>query len=254
MDKGVELIHYLHIQPSRSIELSLRDLAERLGIKEASELDVAIKCNQELKRLNLSCSPPIKEGSFDQVRLISANFDSSLDEVKSDIKMHENQELEFKSTYLYNIKQGMAQPDRPISELDSKTIEFEVYKTICGFLNQEGGKLYIGIEDDGTIYGVENDFKCLGDDGDYDKWELKLRNAVRTRFKDGKKIANYIQIKNLELEGKTVVQVIVTPKKEESFVLNNNGEFEFRMRQGNETPKYTIDELPSLVLRRRNIK
>jgi len=48
------------------------------------------------------------------------------------------------------------------SEQESNTVEFKVtlpkneqiIKTIIGFCNQKGGKLIVGIADDGTIIGV----------------------------------------------------------------------------------------------------
>ena len=72
--------------------------------------------------------------------------------------------------------------ERPISELivlgDSVTLEFKStlqwdvihdqmnnnlrhssLKTISAFLNTEGGTLIIGVEDDGTIFGLDNDLK-----------------------------------------------------------------------------------------------
>ena len=46
--------------------------------------------------------------------------------------------------------------------LESQTVEFkqiwkdEYLKTICAFANSEGGILYIGLNDDAVILGVEN--------------------------------------------------------------------------------------------------
>lgn len=255
MDPGISLIHLIHSKPSKSIELSIAELAEKLCIEEDNQLDIALNCIQELDRLNLISSPSLKDAGFDEPRIISvmSDVDTTVEDVKNDLKIGENQTLEFKSTYIFNIKQNAAEPEKPVHKLSSASIEYEVYKTICAFLNQEGGKLYIGVKDDGSIYGIEKDFKCISDRATYDDWELKLRSGIRQRFKDGNKISNYIVISPFEVDSKRVIQVIVSPRKEESFVKNNNGEFEFRMRQGNESPKYSIDELPVVVLRRRGI-
>ena len=37
----------------------------------------------------------------------------------------------------------------------------EYLKWICGFANAQGGKIYIGCNDDGEIVGVENSKKLL---------------------------------------------------------------------------------------------
>jgi predicted HTH transcriptional regulator len=41
-------------------------------------------------------------------------------------------------------------------------INLKTFKTIVAFLNSDGGTLLIGVEDDGRIYGLENDFSLLG--------------------------------------------------------------------------------------------
>ncbi len=39
----------------------------------------------------------------------------------------------------------------------------EYLKWICGFANAQGGKIYIGTRDDGTVIGVRNSKKLLED-------------------------------------------------------------------------------------------
>ena len=39
----------------------------------------------------------------------------------------------------------------------------EYLKQICGFANAQGGKIYIGTRDDGTVIGVSNSKKLLED-------------------------------------------------------------------------------------------
>lgn len=36
----------------------------------------------------------------------------------------------------------------------------EYLKWICGFANAQGGKIYIGTRDDGTVIGVKNSKNC----------------------------------------------------------------------------------------------
>lgn len=60
--------------------------------------------------------------------------------------------------------------------IENQNVEFKreyndkVNKTILGFLNTEGGTLYLGMEDDGSIYGL---------DGDIDEWYRKTVNSFR---------------------------------------------------------------------------
>lgn len=80
----------------------------------------------------------------------------------------ESQTLEFKSSARWNIRTGS--PD--------KKIEHAIIKTVCGFLNAEGGTLLIGVDDDGHVVGLENDWRSLAGKGNRDGYELYLRQAL----------------------------------------------------------------------------
>ncbi len=72
------------------------------------------------------------------------------------IKAGESECLEFKSTVRWNLR----------ADRSGKEIEIAWLKGVVGFLNTEGGVLLIGVEDDGTVVGLErdnfvNDDKCL---------------------------------------------------------------------------------------------
>ena len=63
------------------------------------------------------------------------------------IKRGESKTLEFKSTLRWNLKE-----DRK-----DQAVTRAVLKTIAAFLNTEGGDLLIGVADDGSIVGIEQD-------------------------------------------------------------------------------------------------
>jgi len=52
----------------------------------------------------------------------------------------------------------------------------EISRTICGFLNAEGGRLYIGIDDFGSIVGIEMGRKK------YDEFKTGLTSAILNRI------------------------------------------------------------------------
>ena len=80
----------------------------------------------------------------------------------------ESQTVEFKSTARWNLRAG---------RLDKK-MEHTVAKTVCGFLNAEGGKLLIGVDDDGGVLGLAADMQTLGAKGNRDGYELFLRQLL----------------------------------------------------------------------------
>ena len=90
----------------------------------------------------------------------------------------ESQYLEYKSTLRWDINRqarGGAPEDAAI-------------KTIAGFANSEfGGTLLIGVADDGTVCGLEDDYATFskrGQRGDQDLWGQHLQNLLRSRLGD----------------------------------------------------------------------
>ena len=61
-------------------------------------------------------------------------------------------------------------------------------KTIAGFSNSEfGGTLLIGVADDGTVGGLEDDYATFtkrGERGDQGLWCQHLQNLIRSRLGD----------------------------------------------------------------------
>lgn len=80
----------------------------------------------------------------------------------------ESQTVEFKSTARWNTRTGQ----------QDKKVEHAVLKTVCGFLNAEGGTLLIGVDDDGEILGLHEDTRTLGRKGTRDGYELFLRQHL----------------------------------------------------------------------------
>jgi uncharacterized protein with ParB-like and HNH nuclease domain len=79
--------------------------------------------------------------------------------------------LEFKSTMRWNWKEN---------KLDKKMEEI-ILKTISAFSNAEGGKLLIGVTDEGEILGLESDYNTFKE-ANKDHFELHLRNIVNNAF------------------------------------------------------------------------
>ena len=79
----------------------------------------------------------------------------------------ENEAIEFKSTLRKNLHTGQHDP----------RMELAILKTLAGFLNTNGGTLIIGVSDDGSPVGIEED----GFPNE-DKMSLHLINIVRSRM------------------------------------------------------------------------
>lgn len=80
----------------------------------------------------------------------------------------EDQHSEFKTSIVYPVHNNM----RP--DLQKQTLE--IMSVICGFLNADGGKLYLGVNDQGVASGLDADLKYFK--GSLDKLDLYIRNSV----------------------------------------------------------------------------
>ena len=82
---------------------------------------------------------------------------------------------------------------------ESETVELksivvdDIKKEIIAFANCEGGKLYIGVQDDGTIIGVE----------DPDGTALQISNMVRDAIKPD--LTMFLHYETLNEDGKQIV-------------------------------------------------
>ena len=93
----------------------------------------------------------------------------------------ESDRLEFKSTARVNLRTG-AKDER---------MEQVIAKAVCGFLNADGGTLLIGVDDSGTVLGLDPDFGTLKAP-DADRFELWLRDLLSTTL--GTNAANLVTI------------------------------------------------------------
>ncbi len=86
--------------------------------------------------------------------------------------------LEYKSTLRWDIRE----------QRKGGIPEDAVIKTIAGFANSEyGGTLLVGVADDGSVHGLEDDYATFskhGERGDQDLWGQHLQNLILNRLGD----------------------------------------------------------------------
>ena len=100
---------------------------------------------------------------------------------------------------------------------ESSTIELkrqvvdDIRKTVIAFANSEGGTIYIGVEDDGTIVGVED----IADE------MLKLSNIIRDAIKPD--ITMFVSYTQEEENDKNLIKVTVQKGTECPYYLKSKG-------------------------------
>lgn len=112
------------------------------------------------------------------------------------INKGENNYVEFKSTLSYCLREK-----KPM-----KYIEKSIAKTIAAFLNSEGGQLFVGVDDNKNILGLDRDYK-LSSKGDRDGFLLKFDNIIRD-YLGNENIAD-IAHQFIKIDGKDVFVVEV---------------------------------------------
>lgn len=141
------------------------------------------------------------------------------------IKEGENVHLEFKSTLRYDTT----------TEKVNKVLEDVIIKSIAAFNNTQGGRLVIGVKNDGEIYGLENDYSTLKKQNK-DFFELHLRTLIETAYGNAFS-AQCINIEFLTENGHDICIVNINKGKEPLYtkVVNKQGliEEKFYIRVGN---------------------
>jgi hypothetical protein len=146
----------------------------------------------------------------------------------------ESQTLEFKSSARWNIHTGS--PD--------KKIEHVIIKTVCAFLNAEGGTLLIGVDDDGHVLGLENDWRSLGSKGTRDGYELYLRQLLINSLSI--QTAGVVRIRFESVDGRDVCVVSVAASGRPAFAKPVDGSqapSEFWVRIGNASRQLHGDDM-----------
>jgi len=147
------------------------------------------------------------------------------------ITQRESGFVEFKSTMRYNLH---------TKQRDEK-LERAIAKTLCGFMNAEGGTLVIGVDDDGNVLGLDNDFSTLRKK-DEDGFELAFTGLV-TRYLELPD-RRYVSLNFEDYDSRKVCFIEIERSQEPIFCLFDQ-KYEFHLRVGNSTrqldAKWTLE-------------
>lgn len=146
-------------------------------------------------------------------------IEASADSWEVQIARGEGMQIEFKSTLRQNLHTGAKDPK----------MEHAVLKTLAAFLNsREGGTLFIGVNDDGEVLGLEADGFA-----NEDKLALHLDNLIKTRL--GPAVFARLKIEFGAIDGHRFLAVACRPSDTPVFLKNGNNE-EFYIRTGASSP------------------
>jgi membrane protein YdbS with pleckstrin-like domain len=142
--------------------------------------------------------------------------------------------LEYKQTMRYDLRRNCV----------SKDVERAIVKTIAGFMNADGGTLIIGVDDEGKVTGLKNDYETLAKNN-RDGFENHLNNLVKTML--GIKFANYIHTRFDYFDANEACLVAVDPSHKPAYIQNADGKEEFFVRMGNSTQPFSMSETEEYI-------
>tara|TARA_R110001583_G_scaffold80855_6_gene216485 strand:- start:11350 stop:12138 length:789 start_codon:yes stop_codon:yes gene_type:complete len=144
------------------------------------------------------------------------------------IAMGENEWVEFKSSIRYDYYR----------KTTNRSLEGVIAKTISGFMNAKGGRLIIGVDDDGNVLGLENDFKTLKHKNK-DGFEREVFRIISEYLSRKASFGCHLSFYRQDL--KDICLVDVEPSSDPVYVKDGKNTV-FYIRTGNATYPLSVEE------------
>jgi hypothetical protein len=163
-------------------------------------------------------------------------------EITKYTKDHENEKIEFKSTWSMNLKNQK-------KEKDEKFEKGTVLKTICAFFNTKGGTLLVGISDEGKILGIDEEVKTHYSQN-YDKFKMHVLTRL-DKFFGADRVTPRIKLEIVEsgeISGNKKILILHCEKDMGTYLDN-----EFYVRQNGRTVQLLGKEIINYIERNKNL-
>lgn len=164
--------------------------------------------------------------------------------VDSIIARGEGPQVEFKSSMRFPRGEVEQPPEHLPEDVREKalqrtldghyaTLEKMVMKTIAAFLNSTGGTLLVGVDNDGLIVGIEDDYATFDEVGTRDIWQLNLRQKVLNQLDVD--VWATVGLFLEETDHGTVARIECPRRSQPTWVTTSDGKQEFYIRAGSGT-------------------
>lgn len=162
----------------------------------------------------------------------SVNENSIYDSIPKD----EDAWNEFKSSFRADF-QRFSKGDGKL--VHNKDVEKEISVTISAMANKEGGTLFIGIDDDGKILGLEQDCKLLKNPNN-DKLQRTIWQSIQN-YIGNMAYASKLDLSLIEQNSKKICVIKIPPSDEPIFIHDNHTQ-ESYVRIGPKSEKFSPAE------------
>ena len=167
------------------------------------------------------------------------------DNIEKLVQMDESETLEFKETWQYDIRQSESKQE-PTKNLQ---MQLNCIKTVAAFLNSNGGNLFIGIDDENVIEGLERDLELLKNKT-LDRLENEISQVLINSLGSDKK--PYYSLTQVQIKDAFIFRVKVEKCISNKTWVNFSGEQSFYIRDANSTRRLTPEEADNYWLEREN--
>jgi hypothetical protein len=144
------------------------------------------------------------------------------------IQQEESNILEFKPSLRWSHRE----------KKPNEQIELQVFKTIVGFLNSVGGTLIIGVADNKSINGLEEDYKLLSKKNT-DGFLLRMNQLIANYI--GKEYHANIKIDVKSIDGKDVCIIKINPSSK-PVIFKHGDKQEFVVRTNAASESFPLDK------------
>lgn len=148
--------------------------------------------------------------------------------VRALIDEGEGQYVEFKSSLMWDYRR----------QIVNKDLYEPVMKNVAGFMNSTGGTVLIGVDDNGTVLGLDADLRSMRKP-DIDGFENVFNMAFRKMI--GVEFRRFVDVSFPEVDGKQVCAVTVRPSSEPAY-LTHKGVETFYIRAGNASQPMAVSK------------
>ncbi|MBX3096365.1 MAG: ATP-binding protein [Fimbriimonadaceae bacterium] len=158
------------------------------------------------------------------------------------VDSREGPTIEFKATFEWNKRLG--QRDANIRQ--------SVFRTICAFMNSQGGTVYIGVNDNGEPIGADDDLALINDENPEDMFVQKITELLRRNlepYSPGSVSVTFPKIAN-----RSIIAIEVKERPGITYLKEKVGEGDLEttiyVRDGNRTLRLQGRERDRFVLQR----
>ena len=144
------------------------------------------------------------------------------------VRQEESHHLELKASLRFNSRRQCLDPD----------LEFNCLKSVCAFLNADGGDLLIGVNDRNRVVGLKHDYKTFTKNN-RDAFENYLVNQLSQKI--GNRYLQYVNVTFPRAYGKEICRVNVKPSHEPAFLFHSGRQY-FYVRAGNVSRPFNIQD------------